>query len=296
MRRTMMYIPGNNANMLLRGYLFRPDSLIFDLEDSVPVSEKDSARILVRHILSWGDFGKCELTVRINGVDTEFWRDDLAAVVAAAVSNPGVDGIRLPKTESPATVGILEEALSELESENGFTPGHFKIFCLLESAAAVWRAYDVATASPRVAGLTPGGEDLAADLRTSRSRDETELDWIRRMILVAGRAAGVDVVDAAYPFVHDLEGLRKQTVYVRQLGFDGKSVLHPNQIPVIHEVYTPSEGEIEHALRVVRAAEEAETRGQGAVAVDGRLVDVPVIKRARYLLNFAGLETTQVQP
>jgi citrate lyase subunit beta/citryl-CoA lyase len=289
----MMYIPGNNANMLLRGYLFRPDSLIFDLEDSVPVSEKDSARILVRRILSWGDFGKCELTVRINGADTEFWRDDLAAVAVAAVSNPGVDGIRLPKTESPATVAIVDEALSELESENGFAPGHFKIFCLLESAAAVWRAYDIATASSRVTGLTPGGEDLAADLRTSRSRDETELDWIRRMILLAGRAAGVDVMDAAYPFVHDLEGLRHQTAYVRQLGFDGKSVLHPNQIPVIHEVYTPSEDEIENALRVLRAAEEAKTKGQGAVAVDGRLVDAPVIKRARYLLNFAGLKTAQ---
>jgi citrate lyase subunit beta/citryl-CoA lyase len=282
----MMYLPGNNPNMLQRGYLFRPDGLIFDLEDSVPMNQKDAARILVREIVSHQNFGHCELTVRINGMDTEFWRDDLEAVAAAAAVNLRVDGIRLPKAESPAMLSLLDEALSETEAKYGFEQGRFRVFCLLESAAAVWRAYDIAT-SPRVTGLTPGGEDLAADLRTSRSPDEVELDWIRRMILVAGRAAGVDVLDAAYPLVHDLEGLRKQTAYIRQLGFDGKSVLHPGQISVIHEVYTPSESEIHKSLRVIQAEEEAVRRGQGAVAVDGRMVDAAVIKRARYLLNLA---------
>jgi citrate lyase subunit beta/citryl-CoA lyase len=285
----MMYLPGNNPNMLLRGHLFRPDGLILDLEDSVPQKEKDAARILVQKILSWQDFGSCEVSVRVNGMDTEFWREDLEAVASAAAVNPQVDGIRLPKAESAAMASLLDEALSELEEKHGLKAGHFTIFCLLESAKAVWKAFDIATASSRITGITPGGEDLAADLRTSRSAGESELDWIRRMTLVAGRAAGVDVLDTAYPRIHDLEGLREQTAFVRQLGFDGKNVLHPGQIPIIHEVYTPTRQETENSLRILRAAEEAARKGQGAVAVDGKLVDVPVIKRARYLLSLAGM-------
>lgn len=288
MRRTMMYLPGNNPNMLLRGHLFRPDGLIFDLEDSVPTSEKLAARILVGKVLSFLDFGGCELTIRINGTDTDFWRDDIAAVVAAVTANPQVTGVRVPKVESPQEVALLDEMLSELEAENGIPQGHIHIFCLLESALAVWRAFDIASASARVVALIPGGEDLAADLKTSRSKEEIELDWIRRMLVVAARAAGVDALDAAYPHIYDLDGLRAQTAVIRQLGFDGKSVLHPNQIPIIHEVYAPTDREVQRALRIVQAAEEAERRGQGAVSVDGRLVDRPVIRRARYLLQLAG--------
>ncbi|GHS95799.1 citrate lyase [Synergistales bacterium] len=288
-----MYLPGNNPNMLLKGYLFRPDGLIFDLEDAVSANQKDAARILVRNVLSSQSFGDCEVSVRINALDTEFWRDDLCAVGAAAAINRRVNGIRMPKAESKESVIALDDTLSELEDKNSLPQGHFKIFCLLESANAVWKAYDIATASRRVTGLTPGGEDLAADLRTTRSREESELDWIRKMILVAGRAAGVDVLDAAYPLIHDLEGLKKQTEGIRQLGFDGKSVLHPSQIQVIHDVFTPSATDIEKSLRIVRAAAEATKNGQGAVAVDGRLVDVPVIKRAMYLLTLAGLDAEE---
>lgn len=288
MRRTMMYLPGNNPNMLLRGHLFRPDGLIFDLEDSVPANEKLAARILVGKILSFLDFGGCELTIRINGTDSDYWRDDITAIFDAAAANSQITGIRVPKVESPQEVILLDEMLSELEDKSNIPPGHIRIFCLLESASAIWRAFDIATASSRVTALIPGGEDLAADLKTSRSKDEIELDWIRRMLVVAARAAGVDALDAAYPHIHDLEGLKTQTAFVRQLGFDGKSVLHPNQIPIIHEAYTPTDQEVRKALRIVQAAEEAERRGQGAVSVDGRLVDRPVIKRAQYLLQLAG--------
>lgn len=287
MRRTMMYLPGNNPNMLLRGHLFRPDGLIFDLEDSVPVAEKLAARILVGKILPFLDCGGCELTIRINGIGSDFWRDDIASVAAAVTANPQVTGIRVPKVESPQEIVLLDEVLSELEAENGIARGHIRIFCLLESAAAVWRAFDIASASPRVTALIPGGEDLAADLKTSRSKDEVELDWIRRMLVVAARAAGVDVLDAAYPHIYDLEGLKARTAFVRQLGFDGKSVLHPSQIPVIHEVYAPTDQEVQRALRIVRAAEDADRRGQGALSVEGRLVDLPVIKQARHLLQLA---------
>ncbi len=284
MRRTMLYLPGNNPNMLLRGHLFGPDGLIIDLEDAVAFHEKDSARILVREMIRRGRFGKCEVTVRINGLDTEFWRDDLRAVVPL-----GIDGVRAPKVDTPETVKTLDEELSKLEAQAGLPVGRTKIFCLLETAKGIWNAYDIACSSPRVAAIIPGGEDLVADLKTSRSLEETELEWARRMLVVAARAAGVDALDTVYPRAADDEGLRKQTEFIKQLGFDGKSVIHPNQIPIVHQVFDPSEKEVDQAKRIVEAAREAAKKGLGAVTVDGRMVDVPVVKRAEYVLVRAGV-------
>ena len=283
MRRTMLYLPGNNPNMLLRGHLFTPDGLILDLEDAVAVSEKDSARTLIRAILKQGEFGNCEVTVRINGLDTEYWREDLAAITPF-----GISGIRAPKVESTETVHILDEELSALEDKNGLPIGSTKIFCLLETAKGIWNAYDIATASPRVTAIIPGGEDLTADLRTSRSAEGTELEWSRRMIIIAARAAGVDALDTVYPRITDDEGLRKEAGFIKQLGFDGKSVIHPNQIPIIHELFTPTEKEVEQAQKIVAAAKDAAERGLGAVSVDGRMVDTPVVRRAEYTLLRAG--------
>ena len=284
MRRTMLYLPGNNPNMLVRGHLFGPDGLVLDLEDAVSMSEKDSARVLVRDMLRQGEFGSCEVTVRINGVDTEYWRDDLAAVVPA-----GVSGIRVPKVEGPETIRILDEELSAVESQAGLPVGQTRIFCLLETALGIWNAYDVAKASPRVAAIIPGGEDLTADLRTSRSPEGTELEWARRMLVFAARAAGVDALDTVFPRITDDEGLRREVGFIKQLGYDGKSVIHPNQIPIIHEVFTPTEAEVEKAKKIVAAARDAAERGLGAVSVDGRMVDAPVVKRAQYTLTRAGL-------
>lgn len=285
MRRTMLYLPGNNPNMLVRGHLFGPDGLILDLEDAVPMGEKDGARILVRRFLEQGEFGSCEVTVRINGIDTPYWREDLAAIVPSQA----LDGIRVPKVDSPQTIQVLHEELSLLEEKNGMEQGRTKIFCLLETALGVWNAYDIAKSSSRVTALIPGGEDLVADLRTSRSSEGTELEWARRMLVFAARAAGVDALDTVFPRVHDGDGLRKETEFVKQLGFDGKSVIHPNQIGIIHDVYAPTEKEVQSALRIVAAAKEAAERGIGAVSVDGRMVDVPVVRRAEYILTKAGL-------
>jgi citrate lyase subunit beta/citryl-CoA lyase len=140
-----------------------------------------------------------------------------------------------------------------------------------------------------VTAIIPGGEDLTADLRTSRSADGVELEWTRRMMIVAARAAGVDALDTVYPRVTDDEGLRREAGFVKQLGFDGKSVIHPRQIPIIHEIYAPSEKEIETAKKIVSAAADAAARGLGAVSVDGRMVDLPVVRRAEFTLRRAGL-------
>lgn len=284
MRRTMLYLPGNSPNMLTRGHLFGSDGLILDLEDAVPAAEKDTARILVREVLRRGDFGGVEVTVRINGLDTEFWRDDLSAVVPA-----GAGGVRAPKVENAQMVRDLDEELSAVEQSAGVPLGRTKVFCLLETASGVWNAYDIARASPRVAAIIPGGEDLTADLRTSRSAEGTELEWVRRMMIIAARAAGVDALDTVYPRITDDEGLRREAEFVKQLGYDGKSVIHPNQIPIIHDVYQPTEREIESAKKIVAAAKDAAERGLGAVSVDGRMVDAPVVRRAGYTLLRAGL-------
>ncbi len=285
LRRTMLYLPGNNPNMLLRGHLFNPDGLVLDLEDAVAVREKDAARILIRDVLKRGEFGSCEVTVRINGLDTEYWRKDLEALVPLG----RLDGVRAPKVDDAATVKQLDEALSEIESKAGLEVGRTKIFCLLETARGIFNTYDIATASPRVTAVIPGGEDLTADLRTNRSPEGTELEGIRRNVIVAARAAGVDALDTVFPRITDDEGLRKETSFIKQLGFDGKSVIHPNQIPIIHEVFTPTEKEIERAQKIIAAAKEAAERGLGAVQVDGRMVDAPVVKRALFTLTRAGL-------
>jgi citrate lyase subunit beta/citryl-CoA lyase len=284
----MLYLPGNNPNMLLRGALFGSDGLVLDLEDSVSATEKYAARILVRDILRRGGFGGREVTVRINGADTEYWRDDIAAVVPC-----GVAGLRVPKVESPQMIRDIDDEISAAEEKSGAPAGSTKIFCLLETAGGVWGAYDIAKASPRVTAIIPGGEDLAADLRTSRGKEGTELEWIRRMMIVAARAAGVDALDTVYPHVNDDEGLRREAAFIKQLGYDGKSAIHPNQIPIIHEIFAPTEREIETARRIVAAAEEAAGRGLGAVSLDGRMIDAPVIRRAEYTLTRAGLSSAR---
>lgn len=283
LRRTMLYLPGNNPNMLLRGWLFGSDGLILDLEDAVPIHEKDSARILVSRILKEGEFGSCEVTVRINGVDTEYWEKDLEAVVPF-----GIDGIRVPKVEGPETVKAVDEALTRIEREAGVTVGQTKICCLLETAQGIWNAYDVAKASTRVDAICPGGEDLTADLRTQRSDEGTELEGPRRQVILAARAAGIDAFDTVFPRINDDEGLIRETTFIKQLGFDGKSVIHPRQVPIIHSVFMPTEKEIDRARRIVAAAKEAAERGLGAVSVDGRMVDAPVVKRAQFTLTRAG--------
>ena len=285
MRRTMLYQPGNNPNMLVRGHLFGPDGIIMDLEDAVALAEKDAAREMAAGFLKQGDFGDVEVTVRINGADTPFWREDLAAIVP----HKRLDGVRLPKADDPETVRRVDEELTHLEAKHGIESGRIRLFCILETARGIWNAYDVATASPRVAAILPGGEDLVADLRTNRSDDGVELEWSRKMLVVAARAAGVDALDTVYPRVSDDEGLRREATLSKQLGFDGKSVIHPNQIPIIHDVFDPTEAEVERAQRVVAAAKDAAERGLGAVSVDGRMVDAPVVRRAEYTLVRAGL-------
>ena len=284
----MMYIPGNSPAMIQRSFIYGADGLILDLEDSVPIEEKDSARILVRNMLQEIDFGDCEVTVRINHLSTGYGEKDLRYIIP---QKP--DGIRYPKCETPEDIAQIDRIITEIEKENGIPTGNTKIFAILETAKGVFNAYEIASSSPRVTALVFGAEDFTASMHTNRSKSGEELLFARHRIVLAARVAGVDALDTVFGDINDMEGLRKETEFIKQLGFDGKSVIHPRQIEVIHDVFTPSQSEVERALRIVEAIKKAKERGTGVVAVDGRMVDAPVLVRAKRTLLLAGVNTDE---
>ncbi|MCL2472959.1 MAG: aldolase/citrate lyase family protein [Treponema sp.] len=282
LRRTMLFVPGNNPSMIRDAGIYHSDSLMFDLEDSVSVNEKDSARFLVYQALITLDYPGKELVVRINDPRTQTGKEDIEAILSARKVL-----IRLPKTESAEDVLYCAELLESIERKTGIEPGSIGMIAAVESAAGVLNAKEIAFASKRLVGLALGAEDYVTDLRTSRSPDGVELYFGRSMVLHAARAAGIDALDSVFPNVNDEEGLRRETQLIRQMGFDGKSIINPRQIKVVHEIFTPGEKEIDHALAVLAAMREAERNGSGVISMKGKMVDKPIVERARQVLELA---------
>ena len=282
LRRTMLYVPGNNPRMLRDAGIYGSDSIMFDLEDSVSVAEKDAARILVHEALTALDPEGKEYLVRINSLESGLGVKDLEAVVST-----GKAGIRLPKTETAKDVTECEVEISRLEEKYGLKVGSTVMMAAVESAAGVLNAEAIAAASPRLVGIAIGAEDYVTDLLTTRSPGGVELLFGRSMILLAARAAGIAAIDTVYSDVTNEEGLRQEVELIKQLGFDGKSVVNPRQIGVVHEIYTPTQEEIGHALAVLEGIKEAELRGSGVIAVDGKMVDRPMVLRAQRALDLA---------
>ncbi len=282
LRRTMMFIPGNNPSMMTSGHMYGADSIMFDLEDSVAIREKDSARLLVFNALQQIDYGDTETVVRVNSLDTSYGIKDIEAMVAA-----GIDIIRLPKTDDAQDVIDADNEITRVEKELGIEVGRTGLMAAIESAIGVINAYEIATASDRLIGVALGAEDFVTNMKTDRSASGIELLAARSNILLATRAAGVNALDTVYSDVNNEEGLIKETELIKQLGFDGKSVIHPGQIDVINKIYEPTQEEINYALRVVTAIKEAEERGSGVVAVDGNMVDGPIVDRAERTIQLA---------
>lgn len=282
LRRTMLYLPGNTPNMVQDAHLYGSDSILIDLEDSVVISEKDSARNLVRYALENIDYGDIEVTIRINPVHTEFYEDDLKAIV------PGKpDAIRIPKSESAEQIKKVDQFITELEKENDIEVGSVKLMPMIESAKGVREVNKIAEASARNVALTIGGEDLATDLGVTRTKGSEEIFTARSLVVLAAKAAGIDALDTVYSNVNDIEGLKRETELIKKLGFSGKAVIHPKQIKAVHEVFNPTEKEVREARKVVAAAEEAERKGQGAITVNGKMVDYPIVDRARKTIAYA---------
>jgi citrate lyase subunit beta/citryl-CoA lyase len=290
LRRTMLYVPGNNPGMIRDVHIYGADSIMFDLEDSVSLPEKDAARMLVYHSLQTFDYGKTEVVVRINGLSTPFGKDDVEAMVRA---KPHV--IRLPKTETPEDVREIDALISKIEQQIGMEPGTIGLMAAIESALGVINAYPIATASKRLIGIAIGAEDFVTDLKTTRSLDGIELLTARSQILFAARAAGIAALDTVFSDVNNEEGFMSEVKLIKQLGFDGKSIINPRQIGIVHQVFTPTEAEIQKSLRIIAANEEAAEKGSGVISLDGKMIDKPIVERARRVLDLADAAKVHVE-
>ncbi|RDE73345.1 citrate (pro-3S)-lyase subunit beta [Haemophilus sputorum] len=278
----MLFVPGSNAAMISNTFIYKPDSIMFDLEDAVALKEKDSARILVAHALQHPLYQEIETVVRVNPLDSEFGLNDLNAVVRA-----GVDVVRMPKTETAQDVVDMDLAITEIEKACGREVGSTKMLAAIESPLGITQANQIATASKRLIGIALGAEDYVRNLKTERSPEGIELLFARCSILQAARAAGIQAFDTVYSNANNEEGFLKEAALIKQLGFDGKSLVNPRQIELLHNLFAPTQKDVDQAEKIIAAAEEAERNGLGVVSLNGKMIDAPIIDRARLVLERA---------
>ncbi len=280
--RSILFAPGIRPNMMEKARSLPADVVILDLEDSVPVAEKEQARELVRQAIPGFPLAGQQLFVRINPLYTGLGEKDLEAAL-----QEGVDGINFPKPSSAADILEIDRLMSFLEQQRSLPVGRIKLLPWIETAKGVMRAFEIATASPRVVGVAFGAEDFTLDMGIERTKDGAELIYARSAIAVAAQAAEVLAIDTPYPDFRDEEGLIQEAKRARALGFRGKFAIHPSQIEALNQVFSPSEEEMAYARKVVAAFEEAEAKGWSATSLEGKMIDVPIVNRARKLLALA---------
>jgi len=281
--RTYMYVPGIQEGMLAKAPERGADAYILDLEDSVPVAQKEKARGMVSKALP--DIARgtsAALFVRVNGIGTDQFVDDLFSV-----AHPALTGISVPKIEMPQQIPVVEAFLEQAEKRHGLNPGSLGLIVNIESALGLVHVYEVLKAGKRIVGVSMGGEDYALDLDIVRTESAEELNYPRQRIAVAARAAEVQAIDMVFPDVNNELGLIANTKAGRRMGFRAKQVVHPKQVAVVNDLLSPSQEEISKARAVVSAYEEGERSGKGAVALNGQMIDRPVVERARRLLSLA---------
>jgi citrate lyase subunit beta/citryl-CoA lyase len=281
LRRTRLYLPGNNPDLALNAGLYGADCLILDLEDSVAPADKDAARVLVRNALYAIDLGASERIVRINPLSSGHGSRDLEMIVPAAP-----DTLLIPKCEAKEDVAAIEKILCEMEKRGGLQQEIF-LMPLIESARGVLNAREIAAASERIVALCFGAEDFTADIGVARSTEGKESFVARSLIVVAAKAEGVQALDTVFSDVQDMDGLVASTKEAIALGFDGKGVIHPGQIKPIHQAFMPTPEQIENARQVLVALQEAEERGSGVAVLGSKMIDAPVVARAKKVLAMA---------
>ncbi len=279
LRRTRLYLPGNEPKFFINAGLHSPDGIILDLEDSVAPAEKDAAQLLVRNALRSVDFYDAERMVRINQLPKGL--DDLKFIVPH-----NVHVILIPKCESAEQVKAVEKEVEKIKKQNNIKPEIY-FMPIIESALGVIKAYEIASASRLNCALAIGLEDYTADIGTQRTNEGRESIFARQMLVNAARAAGIQPIDTVFSDVSDMEGLRQSVIEAKSLGFEGKGCIHPRQIPVVHEAFAPTAEEIEKAKKIVIAFEEAEKKGLGVVALGSKMIDPPVVKRALKTIELA---------
>jgi len=283
-RRSMLYIPGNNPAMIQQGGVYGADSILLDLEDAVALNQKDAARTLVRNMIKVVDFYDAEVCVRVNHLSTPFGLADLEEIVPLQPS-----AIRYPKTESPEEVAELLKIIERIEDRHGLPHNRMTLHAMIETAMGVQNVFNIASMFTRVDAITIGGQDLTADMNIVYTPDGVGIDFARKRIVMAAKASHIDVIDTVFPDVNDEEGLRRETEYAKKIGFTGKAVINPRQIDIIHDVFTPTEEEIRKAYHIVKEFKMNTAAGIGVFAIDGKMVDAPVVSRAEYILKLANV-------
>ena len=279
--RSWLFVPGHQQRMIDKAYGLKLDVAMFDLEDGVPPGEKDTARAMMAETLARPSGGMLRF-VRIHPAGTKEIAADLPAVI-----RPGVDGLTLTKVNCPEDVLRVSAVLDAREEQAGLQRGSVRLLATIESARGLIQAAAIAASSPRLVGLMFGAEDFAMDLGMFNVRQGEAGDFLyaRSMLVVAAASEGLQAIDRVYLDIRNPTGLERDTRLPRDLGFTGKALIHPAQIEVVERVFRPTDAEVEYARRVVEAFEAAEAEGAGAVAVDGQMVDLPVVERARRVLQ-----------
>lgn len=275
LKRTSLYVSGTSPVNMIQAGFYNEDCMVFDMEDSVPLAEKDAARLLIYHMIRDHRPAGKYIIIRVNGIYSEYIDEDLEAAVRAKP-----DAIRIPKVEYANEVKMIDEKITAIEKEAGIEEGSIELWCNIESYLGVLNAYEIASASPRVVALALGAEDFTASMKAQRTKGGQEIFYARNAVLMACRKAGVEAVDAVFSDINDLEGLKADTTLTKNLGFDGKTVVHPRQIDVVNSFFTPSAKEIKYAQRVLEAVEEGKRLKKGAVTLDGGMIDKPMELRA----------------
>jgi citrate lyase subunit beta / citryl-CoA lyase len=280
--RSLLFVPGNKANMLTKALGLRPDAFVPDMEDSVPVAEKAHARDTIRSFLPQLAATGLPVIPRVNSLDTEWFEEDLAAIVG-----PAIFGVSLGKVRTPADIAKASERLADLERRHRLPAGGLKLLPWIETAEAIVNCEAICRASARLVGVAFGGEDFTHDMGVERIEDASQVLYARSKLTIAARAARLLALDTPYFRLRDAAGLRADSIAAKRLGFKGKFAIHPDQIATIDECFSPSAEEIAQARRIVDAYEDAERRGRASTSLDGWVIDVPVVKRARALLELA---------
>lgn len=282
LRRTMMFMNAQKPGLIKDAYIYGSDSIILDLEDAVAENQKDSARFSLYNALKSVDYGDTEVIVRINGLDTPHWQEDIRCVVAA-----GADGIRIAKCESAQDVLTVEEHVLAAEREFGVEEGRTILMAALESPKGIMNAYEIVSASPRMFGCAISGGDFRKSMHVQIEEGGIEMLTARGQMLLAARAAGVMCFDTMFPNIDDMETFKAEVVQNHKMGFDGKSVVSPKQIRFVHDTFAPTQKEIAYAEKLVRSFDEQADSGVGVYTVDGKMVDIPFFGDARRIIALA---------
>ena len=282
LRRSMLFLNCQKPALIKDPYIYKPDSIMLDLEDAVAENQKDAARFSLYHALREINYRGVERVVRINGLDTPHWQEDVRVCVAG-----GADVIRIPKCTCANDVSIIEEATAKAEREFGLEEGSTLLMAALESCLGVINAYEICRASERFIGIALSGGDYTKDLQTHISFTGVELAGARQQMIIAARAAGVQCFDTVFTNLDDMEGFEKETQEIHLMGFDGKSLVNPRQIPIVHKVFTPTQKDIIFSEKVVKEIDTKKSQGIGVFTVAGKMIDIAFYDGAKRTLMLA---------